>query len=226
MKTAVRSFVPCLALLLIVSLPALAASKDGIVTTKDGRQTIAAKPGPYTVPLQTDPASGLVKIYSNASKYPLGVYWCCAGWTISGSGSSNGTQYADAMPFTPSANATVKEIGVAVGYVSGTNEVTVSLNADSSGLPGSPLGSFTVSNLPIFGSCCSAEVESTSGISITKGKQYWVVVQTTTPDSDTWAAWNDNDTNETAQPFAYQNSGVWENVEGILGAFAVFGTQP
>jgi hypothetical protein len=161
MKTAVRSFVPCLALLLIVSLPALAASKDGIVTTKDGHQTIATKPAPYTVPLQTDALSGLTVIYSNASKYPLGMYWCCAGWTISGS--SNGTQYADAMPFTPSANATVKEIGVAVGYVSGTNEVTVSLNADSSGLPGSPLGSFTVSNLPIFGTCCSAEVQSMSG---------------------------------------------------------------
>lgn len=224
MKTAARSSVLCLAILLIVSMTALAASKNGISTSKNGRETVAAKPAPNAAPLQKDPLSGLSIIYSNASIYPLGKYWCCTGYTITGSGSIVGTQFADGMPFTPSANATVTHIGVAVGWVTGTNEVTVTLNADNGGIPGTVLGTFNLSSLPNFGSCCSVEVENVSGVPVTSGTQYWVVVQSVTPTNDTWAAWNDNDTNETAQPFAFQQSGVWIQTSGILAAFGVAGT--
>lgn len=223
MKRVVRSSAQCLAILLIVSLTALAASKGAISTSKDGRQTIASKPASRTAPSQHFP-SGLTMLYNNASNYPLGVYWCCSGYTISGSSSAIGATYADAMPFTPSVNATVTHIGVSVGYVSGDNEVTVSLNSDSDGLPGSSLGSFTASNLPIFGDCCQAVVESVAGIPVTAGTQYWIVVQTTTPSSTTWAAWNENDTNQTLQPFAFYENGSWLSTEGIFGGFGVAGT--
>jgi hypothetical protein len=224
MKTAVRSFVLCFTVLLFVSLTAMAASKGAISTTKDGRQTIASKPATRT----GEPAEfgkGLTILYDNASTYPLGVYWCCEGYTITGSGSVVGEQFADGMPFTPSVNATVTLIGVAVGYVTGDEEVQVTLNADSGGLPGSVLGSFTASTLPTFGDCCSTVVQSITGVPVTAGTQYWVVVQTSSATSTTWDAWNDNDTNETEQPFAFQESGVWEASEGILGAFGVAGTK-
>jgi len=226
MKIVRNSFL-CLSLLLVIRLTAVAGGKDGISTSKDGRQTIAASPISPFHPLESAPLSGLMRLYDNSSKYPLGVYWCCNGYTISGSASGVGATFADAMPFTPSANATVEEIGLAIGFISGTNEITVSLNADNGGVPGTSLGSFNVSNLPTFGECCSVELQSVgSGIPVTAGTQYWVVVQTTSPNSDTYAAWNDNVTNQTLQPFAFWENGTWEATEGVLGAFAVVGTIP
>lgn len=225
MKRVVRSSVSCLLLLLIVSLTALAASSKGISTSKDGRRTTASQPASFSNPLRANPLSGLKIIYDNASNYPLGVYWCCSGYTITGSGSAVGTQYADGMSFTPSVNATVTHIGLAVGYVSGDNEIAVSLNADNNGLPGNALGSFTLSSLPAFGDCCSVEVESLTGVPVTAGTPYWIVVQTTTPTSTTWVVWNDNDTDQTLQPTAYQNAGVWQTSEGIVAAFGVAGTE-
>jgi hypothetical protein len=226
MKTVVRGSALCFAILLIVSLTAMGADRS-ISVSKDGRQVTANKPASTMTPLRTDPFSGLTILYDNASSYPLGRYWCCEGWTISGTASALAFYAADAMPFTPSVDATVTHIGVGVGYVEGTNEITVSLNADSSGLPGAVLGSFNVSNLPSFGSCCVTEVESMTGVPVTAGTQYWVVVAPTSMSSTLFGAWNDNDTNETAQPFAYENSNEgsgWFATEGDLGVFGVAGT--
>lgn len=229
MKAAARNPVLYLAILLFVSSIAVAAGQNKISISKDGHQTTVAhatKPflsGKLNIPLN------LTRLYDNSSKYALGVYWCCNGWTVSGTGSQVGFQAAEAMPFTPSVNATITRIGVAVSYISGDNEIVVSLNADSGGLPGTSLASFTLSNLPALGECCTTEVESVSGVPVTAGTQYWIVVQTTTPSSTTWAAWNENDTNQTTQPFAYQNSqqgSGWIPTEGILGAFGVGGTVP
>lgn len=227
MKRSITIAVLQLAILLIFSLTAMAANKNEISVSKDGRQTRAARPAAQFTPLRTDPFSGLTILYDNGSKYALGVYWCCNGWTISGTGSQLAFQASEAMPFTPSVNATVTSIGVAISYIGGDNEVAVSLNADSGGLPGATLGSFDISNLPGMGECCTTEVESIPGVAVTAGTQYWIVVQTTTPSDTTWAAWNENDTNQTSQPFAYQNSqqgSGWFATEGILGGFGVAGT--
>lgn len=227
MRTSIVTSLLHLALLLIFSLTTMAADKNQISVSKDGRETRASKPAAQFTPLRTDPFSGLTILYDNGSKYALGVYWCCNGWTISGTGSQLDYQAAEAMPFTPSVNATVTRIGVAISYISGDNEVAVSLNADSGGLPGASLGSFTLSNLPGLGECCTTEVENITGVPVTAGTPYWIVVQTTTPSDTTWAAWNENDTNQTTQPFAYLNSqqgSGWFPTEGIVGGFGVAGT--
>jgi hypothetical protein len=91
-------------------------------------------------------------------------------------------------------------------------------------LPGSVIGKFDATGLPPFGSCCTTIFKSSGGgAPITAGTQYWVVVQTSSKTQDTWDAWNDNDTNQTAQPFAFSNNGSWVNTSGVLGAFAVVG---
>lgn len=225
MKTVVRGSL-CFAILLIVSLTAMGADR-AISVSKDGRQVTANKPASQMMPLRTDPFTGLTILYDNASNYPLGKYWCCEGWTISGEGSVLAFYAADAMPFTPSVDATVTKIGVGVGYVEGDEEITVTLNADSSGLPGAVLGTFNVTSMPDFGSCCTVEVGSVTGVPVTAGTQYWVAVQPNSMTSTLFGAWNDNDTNETDQPFAYQNSNEgsgWFATEGILGVFGVAGT--
>lgn len=209
---------------LFVSLTALAASNNGIATSKGGQMTTATRGAVGFVAPTYLPREGETVIYNNLSNYPLGVYWCCSGWTISGPNSPIGATYADAMPFTPAANGKVNKIVVAVGYVTGTNGVTVSLNNDAGGLPGSVIGKFDASNLPAFGSCCVVEMKGGGGgVAVTAGTQYWVVVQTSSKTADTWDAWNENDTNQTIQTFAFDNNGSWGLVSGVLGAFAVLG---
>jgi hypothetical protein len=124
------------------------------------------------------------------------------------------------MPFTPSFGATVTKILVAVGRLSGTNAVAVSLNEDSSGLPGDAIQSFVVSNLPFFGNCCEVKLANTA-TPVSGGLQYWVVVAPA--DGTTVAAWNLNVTNQTPQPQAYTDNGMWKLTHNIQSAFAVQG---
>jgi len=210
---------------LVLGVPALAASKDGIATSKDGRQTFASRPSGFVhgADIEAGPGPTVERnvIYNNISAYPLGRYWCCTGWTISGPNSPIANTYAAAMPFTPASNATVARILVGVGYVTGTNGATISVNEDNGGLPGNVIQSFDVSGLPPFGTCCTLEVVN-ANIPVSAGTRYWVVVATSNNTSDTWDAWNMNDTNETAQSFAFFNNGIWQAATGILGAFGVF----
>lgn len=229
MQTAIGNFPLILATLLAANSMAMGVNKNGVSVSKDGQQTSIFHAAKRWIPQDAQLASGPVKMFDNSSRYPLGVYWCCNGWTISGTGSQLGFQTAEAMPFTPTMSATVTHIGVAIGYISGDNQVIVSLNADSGGLPGTSLGSFTAANLPALGTCCAVEVGTIPGISVTAGTQYWIVVQTSTSNSTTWAAWNENDTDQSTQNFAFQNSqdgSGWISTEGILGAFGVGGTVP
>lgn len=225
MKTGMKYFVLTLAILSIVNTTALAADKHQIIITKNGSQSVVSESSGKVVPSQPGFGAGLTKIYDNFSVYPLGTYWCCYAWSITGTGSGNSYQ-SIGIPFTPSNNATIKTIGVGVGWSGGANEVTVSVNADAAGIPGDSLGSFQVTGMPIEGTCCRLSGKGNLAIPVTAGIQYWIVVQPTTPDSSTWADWNWNDTDQvdTFQPYAWNGGGGWNVGSGYPAAFAVLGT--
>jgi hypothetical protein len=211
---------------LALSLSAFAAGKDGVVLSKDGKMTIATERSKVSKPY-TDVKNNLTKDYNNlGSAYPDGVYWCCTGATISGPNSIIGAEYWAAEGFTAN-TSTIKNVKVAVGYVTGnTTDVIVSLNADNGGVPGAALKhwkSTVTSNA--FGSCCGVEAHGIN-VSVTPGTQYWIVVSTEA-DSDIWAAWNVNDTLQLfsdAIPTASYQSGTWYGYSGYPGfAFEVQG---
>jgi hypothetical protein len=144
------------------------------------------------------PDTGLVKIFSNlASEYPNGEFWCCTGYNIMGPSSGIGEQWM-AAAFTPHANHTVTKISVAVGYSQGTtNGAVLSLRQDNNGAPGKTLKGWTLSALPVFGTCCAlAEASDPSGIPVSAGQQYWVVLRTNANQLDTVDAWNVDDTDQ------------------------------
>ena len=144
------------------------------------------------------PDAGLVKIFSNlASEYPNGEFWCCTGYNIMGPSSGIGEQWM-AAAFTPHANHTVTKISVAVGYSQGTtNGAVLSLRADNNGAPGKTLKGWTLSALPVFGTCCALmEASDSSGIPVSAGQQYWVVLRTNASQLDTVDAWNVDDTDQ------------------------------
>jgi hypothetical protein len=188
-----------LTVLALASVTAFAASKDGIVLSKDGRKTIATKPIHSTKAQRPSDDAGLVKIYDNiGTAYPKGEYWCCEGATVFGPTAITGEpEYWEAAAFTPSGNHTISKVEVAVGYVEGYNGLVIGLYSDASGVPGKVIKTWPVTNLGDFGSCCTVSTaKDTAGTAVKSGTQYWIVVKTNGKSSNTFAAWNVNDTDQ------------------------------
>ncbi len=223
-KPAVR-IVLVLSVLALAGIAALAAAgHHGIVTSQDGRMIIA-KQGPSHITAFHQPA-GLTTIAGNLSKYPNGVFFCCYGYTISGPDSFLNSAYWDAIPFTPTSNMTVKEVEVSVGWGgSGTNGVTVSVNLDANGLPGTALATLNATGLSDYGDCCQLVVaRSGTGLPVTQGTQYWVVVSTSTSTENTYDGWAFNSTDMRSYPFAsYSTANGWTKSDGLLPGYAVLG---
>jgi len=205
--------------LCLIGQSATAAGSTQTTLSADGRMTLVA-PGSvaslghtYVVP------NDLTTIYTTFNEDVSNLYNCCSGWTVSSAGSIVGAKQAVAMPFTPSANGKVKQVVLGIGWVTGVNKVTVSVNADAGGVPGAALRKGGASDLPTFGSCCDTVAVSVKGIPVSAGTTYWVVA---TAKKDTWAAWNNN-TIGAEGPFAFDAGSGWQATSGNLSAFSVLG---
>lgn len=213
-----------LAVLTLVGVTALAlGSKDGFITINGGRMTVAMR-GPskfFTPAVARSPK--LNTIYSNLGT-GSGVYNCCTGWTISATGSLIGAQNWIGEAFTPAADATAVQIDVAVGYVTGSNSVEVAIASDNKGVPGKFLDTWNMANLPTFGTCCTLATvrDGDEGIRLKANTQYWVVVKTGAKSSDTWDAFNLD--NSATGPLSNNTGAGWKNLgNNQQGAFDVLG---
>jgi len=222
---------PVVSILLVLSALTLAgiaslaaAGRHGIVLSQDGR-TVITKQSPSHITPFVEPVA-LTTIAGNLSKYPNGVYFCCYGNTISGPNSALGTAYWAAIPFTPTADTSVRAIEVSVGYIEGANGVTISLNADASGVPGAQIAGGDVLGLQPYGDCCQLAVaKGRGGVPVNAGTQYWVVVSTSSNLSTAFDAWAFNSTDMRALPIAFysSSSGVWGASQSLLPGYAVLG---
>ena len=229
-----------LTVLALASLTAFAASKDGIVLSKDGRTVTVTKATKSTAQAPSSDA-GLVKIYDSiGTAYPKGTYWCCEGATIFGpTAISKEPEYWEAGAFTPTADHTVTKVEVAVGWVEGFNGLVVALYSDASGVPGKVIKAWSVTNLPNFGSCCATvAAHDTAGVPITAKTQYWIVVKTNNKSSNTFAAWNVEDVDQVDSELTAfwcsddkggscgSDNDVWIAGQAVPGhAFAVLGSN-
>jgi hypothetical protein len=199
----------------------------GIMMSKDGRvTTIAHGTGVYVMP--PPHRDGTTVIFSNiGTKYPLGLYFCCSGATVSGPESEIGFQSWPAMQFVPSTDATITEIDAAVSWVAGTNEINLDLYDDAGGLPGTLLKSFKVTGLQSVGGCCSLAIgRDRTGIAVTGGTPYWVAITTDSKSSNMFGSWEFNSTDQLdALPSAVNKGSGWVTNGGAVPAasFAVYG---
>ena len=221
-------------MVLATAVSTLAADRSNLIL--GDREVIVRHPSNViTQAAPHDPS--LSTIAGTLSDYPYGVYFCCYTYYITGLTNLLNVvpEYWQGVPFTPTANMTVKEVEAAVVWAEGTNAVVLSLNSDSKGLPGKAIHTWNAKNLPTIGSCCQlATGKSKTGISVTKGTQYWLVVRTNANDANIFAAWALNTTDMRSHPFAsYCNdskqgscngtSGTWSAVSGVLPGYAVLG---
>lgn len=222
----------CLA---VVALAVSAVAADRSNYTIVGRSVVVKHPAKVITPnvWKNDPA--LTTIAGNLSDFPYGVFFALYNYYVTGSNNTIGVpEYWQGVPFTPSANFKVMEVDAAVVWAEGTNEVVLSLYNDANGLPGKAIHTWHVKNLANFGSCCQLAVgKSKTGVSITKGQQYWLVAKTDTTNSDVFDGWDLNTTDMRSHPLASYCSGTvtqcgsnnnkWFAGSAILPGFGVQG---
>jgi hypothetical protein len=149
------------------------------------------------------------------------------GWDITGTESScprcDGA-FDSAFSFTPTATAYLTELQVALGYVSGTNSVTVDLMTNSNGAPGSIIESWNASGLPSDVTCCTLQtLLSNAAVPLLSGTTYWVAVQPAA--TDTYVLWQYNSIGIMG-PGVYNQGAGWDQNGGVVvGAFQVLGSQ-
>ncbi len=216
--------VVCLAALAI-SVNAWAANKDTINVGKNGITVTTSASLKGNTAYVKKQASGSQVIYDNfANYYPKGLYWCCYGGLLSGPNSTAGREVWQASGFTPSQSMTITSVSLALSYQSGnTTDLLVSINADNNGVPGAVLQQWQVDSLPTFGTCCVVTT-STTGVAVTAGTPYWVVVSTEA-DSDFDGAWGFDDQDQLDPiPNAYYTNGAWTPFPAAMNfAVALYG---
>jgi len=134
------------------------------------------------------------------------------------------------MPFTPKNDAEVTMIKIALSYLGnakcgGFNGNLVSLNEDSNGLPGTALHTWSFTNLPEYGTCCTLQVaKSPEGLTVTKGTKYWVVAFTNKKEATANDGWY-LQYNLVKGPMAGNTGSGWQLHNTYVTAFGVFGNK-
>ena len=176
-----------------------------------------------------EPAA-LQLIFSNLTNSATAAYSTGGGYDVAGALSGLGNEQFLALPFKPTANAHVEQLRAAIQYISGTNQVELSLYSDAGGVPGTPLSApVTVTNLPTFPACCTLAVATLKkAVAVTAGTTYWVVAQepATGPGSDFEGVWNF--VSPEALPVAYNLGSGFVSTPAVIeqSAGAVYGTIP
>jgi PEP-CTERM motif len=129
-------------------------------------------------------------LYSNLGT-GTDVYNCCQGWTVDGTGGFD-TSFTAANEFQVTQSGSPVQIDVAVGYVEGLNSFYLDVDADNGGQPGAVLASFTnLSSNTTYGNCCGLiSILGISGLSLSTGTNYWLVLGPTDSSATTWEEWN------------------------------------
>jgi len=181
---------------LLVSLFALCNLTLLAQTGKGPRAAHTTEKSKIHVAPQAAPA-GLIKIFSNLGPNQFNLYTDNWYWYITGPnvvGLPIKQQFVS-MPFTPTSNARVSQVRLALQYKgSGGDLFYVSIYGDSGGHPGTSLaGPVTLTDVPPFGTCCTLAVAKFDPpLPVTGGTTYWVVASTPTSGtgSDSSGAWD------------------------------------
>jgi hypothetical protein len=167
---------------------------------------------------------------------PGNVYDVTNGYTVAGSGTI-GISYIAANLFTTGGSGSegVGQIDLAVGYII-NGPFYASIWTDNNGLPGSQVSNAYWGDLmssTSFGSCCGlVTISGVSGVSLTGGQQYFMVLGPMDPTSPMIDLLNFNNQGLNGNGELYSNDGgqTWgNNGFGPVGAFDILsggGTTP
>lgn len=154
---------------------------------------------------------------------------------MAGSGAGLGEYYYDGNSFTSLASGSISQIDIGVGYViQGT--FFAALYTDNNGVPGTELGQWNnLMSTEQFGDCCGlVSITGITGIDLTAGQSYFLVIGPSENSSTVFAPWNFNSTGATGTEVQTDSGCVsggggagcdWHSYPGsTIGAFDVLGS--
>ncbi len=157
------------------------------------------------------------------------VYQCCTGWTVSGT-AATGTSFTSANEFTAMSSGNISQIDIGIGWVlHSTDTFYAALYTDNGGLPGTQLGFWggLTSNQEEGGCCGLVSITGISGISLTAGENYFLVLGPSNINDDTWLAWNWSNSATGLDLYSTDGGGTWNsNGTQPQGAFDIIGGAP
>ncbi len=156
-------------------------------------------------------------------------YQSGTGWTVSGTGTI-GTSFTAANLFTSLASGSVSQIDLAVGYAGGTNAFYAAIYTDNNGLPGTELwNQQNLSSSQDFGGCCGlVTITGITGLSLTAGQEYFVVLGPESLNSSAFEVFNWNNQGVNGLDLYSTNGGESWNSNGTgnpIGAFDILGSS-
>jgi hypothetical protein len=163
-------------------------------------------------------------LYSNLGTNP--VYQEGNGWTVSGSGTV-GTSFTAANEFTAMASGSISQIDIGIGYVTGVNSFYAALYTDNGGLPGTQMWRQDgLSSSQNFGGCCGlVTITGLSGVSLTAGESYFLVLGPESTTDTSWLAWNYSNSATGLDLFSTDGGSNWvSNGTQPQGAFDIIGS--
>jgi hypothetical protein len=131
-------------------------------------------------------------------------------------GNVGGRNFAVADEFTPSATGNLRSITLALGHLTGGTTVTVSVDADNGGTPGTTLESLTANVSAPFGSN-TVTLDSLSEPLLQGGTAYWLVVSS----NSGGFGFNLNDIGDIGPHGTSVNGGPFSVSDDTHGAFSV-----
>src|SRR5579862_4184768 len=190
-RSSISSLLLCVAFLTVAPGTLAAQDGEGIIRINGGSMTIALHQNPQKIEQSAEDPASLVTIYSDLGT-GTNVYLSNIGWSVTGPEVAGG-KVDSATPFTPKRDFNLVLVKVAILTVSGTNGVTLSLNHDSSGAPGTAIKTWNLVNLPPFPGCCKLDLARLKKtLRVKKGVQYWLVASTDKATQDASDSWNMN----------------------------------
>ncbi|MFG0329509.1 MAG: hypothetical protein ACF8PN_06360 [Phycisphaerales bacterium] len=177
-----------------MGLGALAACATawGSTAIADGGQPLLSMDGQFTTVEGVAPIDDFVGGGDGCSTIvdTIGSGWNTGtGWTISDGAVG---LWGPANPFSSATDVTLCDITVVAGHVTGTNQYTLWILPDAGGCPDDPanaIASYTLSNLPPFGSSATPTTISTGDVCLEGGVRYWIGL-TADGGGSTWGAWH------------------------------------
>jgi hypothetical protein len=195
----------------------------GMLLAQNARVAHTTHSGAITPAKSTPPA--LQTIYTNLGPTATDFYNDTTGYYVTGPTNSGLiSEQAIALPFTPRASAHVTALQAAIGWISGTTLVDVSLYSDNLGQVGTLLASGHSAHLPTFGTCCTTVNVNIPSTAVTAGTQYWIVATSDDVHAPTLeAVWQSSNDANTAANVAL---GGWFTFSNNWPAGAAKGTIP
>ena len=175
-------------------------------------------------------------LYSDFSTVPASLYSPSLYLDINGSTSvigkidgDNSNSVAELFTTQGTGSIVVEEVDFAVSQVSGPGTFVASIWTDVGGVPTVEKASWSLSTTNPAGTCCAIEsVTGISGLSLTGGTQYFMVLAPVSDTDNSWNGWNENNQGVHGTSLESSNGGsTWTSLGTTpFGAFDVLSDPP